>query len=76
MDKKKLEALEVAIGQIDREFGGGTIMRLGVDSGASAVASIPTGSLTLDLALGIGGIPQGLSYSELNRRVNQPWPIT
>ena len=59
MDKKKLEALEVAIGQIDREFGGGTIMRLGVDSGASAVASIPTGSLTLDLALGIGGIPQG-----------------
>jgi recombination protein RecA len=59
MDKKKLEALEVAIGQIDREFGGGTIMRLGVASGASAVASIPTGSLTLDLALGIGGIPQG-----------------
>lgn len=59
MDKKKLEALEVAIGQIDREFGGGTIMRLGVDSGAAAVASIPTGSLTLDLALGIGGIPQG-----------------
>ena len=63
MDKKKLEALEVAIGQIDREFGGGTIMRLGVDSGASAVASIPTGSLTLDLALGIGGIPQGTESS-------------
>ena len=59
MDKKKLEALEVAIGQIDSEFGGGTIMRLGVDSGASAVASIPTASLTLDLALGIGGIPHG-----------------
>ena len=59
MDKKKLEALEVAIGQIDREFGGGTIMRLGVDCGASAVASIPTGALTLDLALGIVGIPQG-----------------
>ncbi|MDP6454418.1 MAG: recombinase RecA [SAR202 cluster bacterium] len=59
MDKKKQEALEVAIGQIDREFGGGTIMRLGADSGVAAVESIPTGSLTLDLALGIGGIPQG-----------------
>jgi len=59
MDKKKLEALEVAIGQIDREFGDGTIMRLGSDRGLIAVESIPTGSLTLDIALGIGGIPKG-----------------
>ena len=59
MDKKKKEALEVAIGQIDREFGTGTIMRLGSDSALVSVESISTGSLTLDLALGIGGIPKG-----------------
>ena len=59
MDKKKQAALEVAIGQIDREFGGGTIMRLGSDRGAVSVEAISTGSLTLDLALGIGGIPKG-----------------
>jgi recombination protein RecA len=59
IDKKRLEALEVAIGQIDREFGSGTIMRLGSDRGLIAVESISTGSLTLDIALGIGGIPKG-----------------
>ena len=59
MDKKKQEALEVAIGQIDREFGDGTIMRLGSDRALIPVESISTGSLTLDLALGIGGIPKG-----------------
>ncbi|MDP6299753.1 MAG: recombinase RecA [SAR202 cluster bacterium] len=57
-DKKK-EALEVAIGQIDRQFGAGTIMRLGESSGHTSIGSISTGSLALDIALGVGGIPKG-----------------
>lgn len=59
MDKKRREALEVAIGQIDRHFGSGTIMRLGEDRAAIQIDAIPTGSLSLDDALGVGGIPRG-----------------
>ena len=59
MDQKRREALEVAIGQIDRHFGKGTIMRLGEDRAAVQIDSIPTGSLALDDALGVGGIPRG-----------------
>ncbi len=59
MDKKRREALEVAIGQIDRHFGSGTIMRLGEDRAAVQIDAIPTGSLALDDALGVGGIPRG-----------------
>ncbi|MDE6149311.1 MAG: recombinase RecA [Ruminococcus sp.] len=56
-DEKK-KALETAIGVIEKQFGAGAIMRLG-QSKTMDVASIPTGSMTLDLALGIGGIPRG-----------------
>ena len=59
MDEKRREALEVAIGQIDRHFGKGTIMRLGEDRAAVQIDAIPTGSLSLDEALGVGGIPRG-----------------
>ena len=59
MDEKRREALEVAIGQIDRHFGKGTIMRLGEDRAAVQIDAIPTGSLALDDALGVGGIPRG-----------------
>src|SRR5450830_1735851 len=55
-DREK--ALEAALSQIDRQFGKGSIMRLG-DEGRSPVAVIPTGSLALDIALGIGGLPRG-----------------
>ena len=55
-DKKK--ALETAVAQIERTFGKGSIMRLG-DNAAIQVESVPTGSLSLDLALGIGGVPRG-----------------
>ena len=55
-DKKK--ALETAIAQIERDFGKGSIMRLGENQGVM-VEAIPTGSLSLDLALGIGGVPKG-----------------
>ncbi len=55
-DKKK--ALETALSQIEKNFGKGTVMRLG-DKAEMNVDSIPTGSLTLDLALGVGGLPKG-----------------
>jgi recombination protein RecA len=55
----KDKALEVAIAQIEKQFGRGAIMKLGQASAQMAVESIPTGSIALDLALGIGGIPRG-----------------
>ena len=55
-DREK--ALETALAQIDRQFGKGTVMRLGSDERAP-VAVIPTGSIALDVALGIGGLPRG-----------------
>ena len=59
MNDKRKEALEVAIGQIDRQFGNGTIMRLGENASFASVEAISTGSLSLDIALGVGGIPKG-----------------
>ena len=55
-DREK--ALETALAQIDRQFGKGTVMRLGSDERAP-VAVIPTGSIALDVALGVGGLPRG-----------------
>lgn len=55
---EKRKALEVAMGQIEKQFGKGSVMKLG-DRAAVDVAVIPTGSLTLDMALGIGGYPKG-----------------
>ncbi|MGI5843796.1 MAG: recombinase RecA [Candidatus Xenobium sp.] len=57
MDKQK--ALEMAIGQIEKAFGKGSIMKLGEASSRFEVPVIPTGSLAVDLALGIGGVPRG-----------------
>ena len=54
---EKLKALEAAIGQIEKQFGQGSIMRLGENHVAN-IPVIPTGALTLDLALGVGGIPR------------------
>ena len=55
----KAKALELAIGQIDKQFGKGSIMRLGESVGGMDVNVIPTGALSLDAALGIGGVPRG-----------------
>jgi recombination protein RecA len=52
-------ALEVAVAGIEKQFGKGAIMRLGEGGGKLAVEAIPTGSIALDLALGIGGVPRG-----------------
>lgn len=57
MDKQK--ALEAALGQIEKAFGKGSVMRLGQRESVSDVSSISTGSLGLDIALGIGGLPKG-----------------
>ena len=58
MDANKEKALQAALTQIDRQFGKGTVMRLG-DQEKRAIPSISTGSLGLDVALGIGGLPRG-----------------
>ena len=58
-NSEKVKALDVAISQIEKQFGKGSVMKLGESVADMSVASIPTGSLSLDLALGIGGIPKG-----------------
>ena len=58
MDANKSKALEAALGQIERQFGKGTVMRMG-DNTRPAIPAISTGSLGLDIALGIGGLPKG-----------------
>jgi recombination protein RecA len=55
----RARALELAIGQLDKQYGRGTVMRLGDKQASMSVAAISTGSLGLDIALGIGGIPRG-----------------
>jgi recombination protein RecA len=58
-NQERLRALELAIGQIEKQFGTGAIMRLGEASARMVVETISTGSLALDLALGAGGVPRG-----------------
>ena len=55
----KLKALDAALTQIERAYGKGSVMKLG-DSGANMnIETVPTGSLSLDIALGLGGVPRG-----------------
>jgi len=58
-DKDKLKALELAVGQIEKQFGKGSIMRLGREEVPAGIPAISTGSLGLDIALGVGGVPRG-----------------
>jgi len=58
MDENRKKALAAALGQIEKQFGKGSVMRLG-DSAAANIEAISTGSLGLDVALGIGGLPKG-----------------
>jgi len=58
-DIDRARALDLALGQIEKQFGRGAVMRLGEASASTPVDSISTGSLALDIALGIGGIPRG-----------------
>src|SRR5467141_567902 len=56
---ERRQALELAISQIERQFGKGAIMKLGARGALDEIAVIPTGAISLDIALGIGGIPRG-----------------
>ena len=56
---EKMKALDLAITQIDKQFGKGSVMRLGDTKEAVSVPAISTGSISLDLALGVGGVPRG-----------------
>ena len=58
-NEEKQKALDAALGQIEKQFGKGTVMKLGEQSGSMNVEAVSTGSLSLDLALGVGGIPRG-----------------
>ncbi|MCG8315855.1 MAG: DNA recombination/repair protein RecA, partial [Pseudomonadales bacterium] len=58
MDDNKKKALNAALSQIERQFGKGSVMRMG-DQQQQAIPAISTGSLGLDVALGIGGLPKG-----------------
>ncbi|MCU0462104.1 MAG: recombinase RecA [Bacteroidales bacterium] len=59
INKDKLKALEVTLGKIEKDFGKGTIMKLGDHAAIENIQIIPTGSIGLDAALGIGGLPRG-----------------
>jgi recombination protein RecA len=59
MDDNKQKALAAALGQIEKQFGKGSVMRLGDDSVDLSMGAVSTGSLSLDMALGIGGLPRG-----------------
>jgi recombination protein RecA len=59
MDDNRKKALAAALGQIEKQFGKGAVMRMGDGSAVRNIEVIPTGSLGLDIALGIGGIPKG-----------------
>jgi len=58
-ETQKEKAIDLAVSQIERQFGKGAIMRLGTDAVLPDIEVIPTGSLALDIALGVGGIPRG-----------------
>lgn len=58
-DQNKVKALESAIAQIEKQYGKGSVMKLGDTTSRMGVEVVPTGSLSLDIALGVGGIPKG-----------------
>jgi recombination protein RecA len=57
--KERAKAIDIAVGQIEKQFGKGSIMRLGQRNSVGPIASISTGSISIDYALGIGGLPRG-----------------
>ena len=70
---EKQKALELALSAIEKQFGKGSIMKMGQNAVVD-IPAIPTGALTLDMALGVGGIPRGrvTEYMALNQAVKPP----
>jgi recombination protein RecA len=58
-DKERLKAVDLAVVQIEKQFGKGSIMRLGQKGAIQPIDSIPTGAISIDFALGVGGVPRG-----------------
>ncbi len=58
-NEDKIKALDAAISKLEKDFGKGTVMKLGDANAHVAVETVPTGSLSLDIALGLGGVPRG-----------------
>jgi recombination protein RecA len=58
-DRERMKAIELAVGQIEKQFGKGSIMRLGQKDAVAQIPAISTGAVSLDYALGIGGVPRG-----------------
>src|SRR5262245_21620244 len=58
-DRERMKAVELAVGQIEKQFGKGSIMRLGQKGAIQPIEAIPTGSISIDFALGVGGLPRG-----------------
>ena len=59
INEEKKKALEAALGHIEKQYGKGSVMKLGESSANMQVETVPTGSLSLDIALGVGGVPKG-----------------
>ena len=59
INEEKQKALEAALGQIEKQYGKGSVMKLGESGASMQVEAVPTGSLSLDIALGVGGVPKG-----------------
>src|SRR5437764_5387656 len=58
-DRERLKAVDLAVGQIEKQFGKGSIMRLGQNGAIRRIGAIPTGAISIDFALGVGGVPRG-----------------
>src|SRR6476646_5068090 len=71
-DREKMKAVELAVGQIEKQFGKGSIMRLGQKGAIQPIDSIPTGAISIDFALGVGGVPRGRVIDIENLLVSQP----
>ena len=59
LKEEKMKALDAALANIEKQFGKGSVMKLGESTANMNVESVPTGSLSLDIALGLGGVPKG-----------------
>src|SRR5256886_7798652 len=58
-DRERVKAVDLAVGQIEKQFGKGSIMRLGQKGAIQPIEAIPTGAISIDFALGVGGVPRG-----------------
>ena len=58
-EREKIKAVDLAFAQIEKQFGKGSIMRLGQKGAIQPIDAIPTGAISIDYALGVGGVPRG-----------------